>query len=45
MKLFTAENIRLIDELTIKNEPVASIEFSHFNFQNCRFCCPKLEVA
>lgn len=26
MKLFTADNIRLIDELTIKNEPVASIE-------------------
>jgi NAD(P)H-hydrate epimerase len=26
MKLFTAENIRLIDELTMKNEPVASID-------------------
>ncbi len=26
MKLFTAENIRHIDELTIKNEPIASID-------------------
>lgn len=26
MKLFTAENIRRIDELTIKNEPVSSID-------------------
>ncbi len=26
MKLFTAENIRLIDNLTIKNEPISSID-------------------
>jgi len=26
MKLFTAENIRRVDELTIKNEPIASID-------------------